>query len=94
MMLAPFATRPSTMALPATLASMTVAMAVAFVAFGMSGRDLRTVGLYLLLSRRPSVVVKKHVNYCCCNYGFVEFSIVEGIAAVSQHCDLLLVNIL
>ena len=56
-MLAPFATRPSTMALPATVAALTVAMAVAFVAFGMSGRDLRAVGLYLLLSGSLSLAL-------------------------------------
>ncbi len=56
-MLTMSASRTSALALSAVLAALTVALAVAFLIFGMGGRDIGLITLYLLLSRSISLAL-------------------------------------
>ncbi len=56
-MLTMSASRTSALALSAVLAALTVALAVAFLIFGMGGRDIGLITLYLLLSGSISLAL-------------------------------------
>ena len=56
-MLAHFEVRSGVITLPAMAAAMAVALGVAFVVFGMGGRDTGLIGLYLLISGSVSLVL-------------------------------------
>ena len=56
-MLAHFEVRSGVITLPAMAAAMAVALGVAFVVFGMGGRDTGLIGLYLLISGSVSLAL-------------------------------------